>query len=61
MVPFLLSESPVFRFTICKPQGTALKFCNPTPDLLQSPATGNPENAIFETKKWTLRAAPGPI
>ena len=24
------------------------------PDPLQSPETGNPENAIFETKKWTF-------
>ena len=27
--------------------------CKP-PDTLQSPETGNPENAIFESKKWTF-------
>ena len=31
--------------------------CNP-PDPLQSPETGNPENAIFETKTWTFGGGP---
>ena len=45
------------HFAVFCPFGKAPLTCNP-PDPLQSPETGNPENTIFETKKWTFEVSP---
>ena len=38
--------------------GIAIPYSVATPPALQSPEAGNPENAIFETKKWTFGRSP---
>ena len=47
------------QFLLSKPWkvGEGYLSCDP-PDPLQSPETGNPENTIFETKKWTFGGSP---